>query len=146
MEPHTVIPNPLLSQLHEEAWKLYTDGQKAYERYSTPLIIREMQIKRTMRYPPHTCPNGCHQKAKPSRKWGGGKGWEARESFKRNGTYVYPSGLIHAEVWQKPTQHCKAIILQLKISKSVNNECWRRCGEKGTLLHCEWECKLGQPL
>ena len=24
------------------------------------------------------------------------------------------SGLIHVTVWQKPTQHCKAIILQLK--------------------------------
>ena len=24
--------------------------------------------------------------------------------------------LIHVDVWQKPTQHCKAIILQLKIN------------------------------
>ena len=32
------------------------------------------------------------------------------------------------------------------IRKSTNNERRRRCGEKGTLLHCWWGCKLGQPL
>ena len=26
-------------------------------------------------------------------------------------------GLIHTDVWQKPTQYCKAVIFQLKINK-----------------------------
>ena len=32
------------------------------------------------------------------------------------------------------------------VKKSTNNKCWRGCGEKETLLHCWWECKLIQPL
>ena len=32
------------------------------------------------------------------------------------------------------------------IKKSTNNKWWRGCGEKGTRLHCWWECKWLQPL
>ena len=33
-----------------------------------------------------------------------------------------------------------------KINKTGNNTYWRGCGEKGTLLHCWWECELVKPL
>ena len=33
-----------------------------------------------------------------------------------------------------------------KINKTGNHKCWRGCGERGTLLHCWWECELVQPL
>ena len=32
------------------------------------------------------------------------------------------------------------------IKKPTNNKWWRGYGEKGTLLHCWWDCKLVQLL
>jgi hypothetical protein len=33
-----------------------------------------------------------------------------------------------------------------KIKNSADIRCWQGCGEKGTLLHCCWDCKLVQLL
>ena len=32
------------------------------------------------------------------------------------------------------------------IEKTRNNNCWRVCGEKETLLRCWWQCNLVKPL
>ena len=37
------------------------------------------------------------------------------------------------------------VVEMVIIKKSTNNKYWSRCGEKGMLLHCWWECKLIQP-
>ena len=47
-------------------------------------------------------------------------GWEVR--FKREGTYAY-LWLIHVDVWQKQSQYCKIIILQLKIKLRKRKGC-----------------------
>ena len=56
------------------------------------------------------------------------------------------TSLIIRETQIKTTMRNHFTLRMAAIKRSTNNKCWRRCGEKGDLLHCWWECKLVQPL
>jgi len=47
---------------------------------------------------------------------------------------------------QTTLRHHLTPVRMAKNDKVRNNKSWRGCGERGTLLHCWWECKLVQPL
>ena len=46
----------------------------------------------------------------------------------------------------KTTMRCNFIQVRMAIITKATNKCWRGCGEKGTLVHWWWDCRLVQPL
>ena len=58
-------------------------------------------------------------------------GWEVGGRFNREATHV-TLWLIHVVIWQKRTQHCKAIILQFKINLKIKKK------KKGKHFRMPW--------
>ena len=58
-----------------------------------------------------------------------------------------PISLLIRELQIKTTMSSHLTPVRMtKINNMGNNRYWQGCRERGTLLHCWWECKLVQPL
>ena len=67
--------------------------------------------------------------------------------FLSRGSSSASSRLQARSVRLHPTSFKKSTLVRTVIvKKSTNSKCWRGCGEKETLSHCRWQCKLVQPL
>ena len=56
------------------------------------------------------------------------------------------ASLAIREMEIKTTMRCHLTPVRVANIIPSTTNCWRVCGEKGTLVYCQWECRLVQPL